>query len=361
MESIVTLDSVDEFDVSSLAEVISIAKNLKVKYSTNLNSPRLTPRFPTPWKHPSPHQKAKFEDTLTIDVEESSEENILVKNLFNFKEFFTLIRSIDEIVAEIEENYTHLCEVWKSSRSIRLYSNDIKLTLQNVEKTFETIESKQFLLLSKKKYSSTLKHHQVLLQSLSSKLFLALSRFNTAAQSLPTVENVPDNSIQKAFAYFYGILRPKNFSKAFSSFLQLSLENNSDAMFMLYECYRLGCGVDKSEEKAQVWLLKAIELENVNARIVYAKQYVDSASSDDLRLRYASFLNMSPKKSLIIDTNEVFSSYQVFAWLFECVRNPSPENVEAATILGMISAKIDNYEEAFHRYFCWCYSSLRTF
>jgi len=84
-----------------------------------------------------------------------------------------------------------------------------------------------------------------------------------------------DRLLKSAKGYYYGTNKMgKNYEKAYKAFLKASSQKSVVAYRYLGTMYLFGYGVDVDKKEAEKWLMKAIDLNDENAKKIYAKYFL---------------------------------------------------------------------------------------
>ena len=143
-----------------------------------------------------------------------------LKNLHSISGTDQLLGRIDEFIVEVNEYSNVILEAWRHSHLRGHYINDIKATLDDIQKCFQKIQQKNGITLgfvkSNKKAKVSILHQT--LQSNCAKLLASVtSQSKPLAHDLTAIteDMAMRQAIEKEYRdasdWYYGISRPKNY------------------------------------------------------------------------------------------------------------------------------------------------------
>ena len=97
----------------------------------------------------------------------------------------------------------------------------------------------------------------------------------TPTQTKPVTKTEVEKLLKSAKAYYYGTKQVgQNYEKALKLFLKASKKDSVMAYRYLGTIYLFGHGTDIDKEESKKWLMKAIDLDDENAKKIYAKYFL---------------------------------------------------------------------------------------
>jgi TPR repeat protein len=195
--------------------------------------------------------------TLAVKLRMEGQEN---KKLSIIKGSNELIRRIDEVFSEIEEQYSKIVATMKTSKSVVENLRLLKAAMKDIEGFYAALKN-AWMFLSKSKLTLRMQNHYQTLRGRCTQLLTAVSLELLSGRSAPAAEETPvlgSELYHTGLYYFHGLHgKPKNYIFAFEKFVQGAEMGDGECMVMTANCYLHGFGVEENDTIGWKWLEKA--------------------------------------------------------------------------------------------------------
>jgi TPR repeat protein len=195
--------------------------------------------------------------TLAVKLRMEGQEN---KKLSIIKGSNELIRRIDEVFSEIEEQYSKIITAMKTSKSVVENLRLLKAAMKDIEGFYAALKS-AWMFLSKSKLTLRMQNHYQTLRGRCTQLLTAVSLELLSGRNAPAAEETPvlgSELYHTGLYYFHGLHgKPKNYIFAFEKFVQGAEMGDGECMVMTANCYLHGYGVEENDTIGWKWLEKA--------------------------------------------------------------------------------------------------------
>jgi len=190
--------------------------------------------------------KALIEEikVLAVQLRTDGHEN---KKLLTIKGSEELLKRIDEILQELEEQYQKIILAMKTSHSVIDNLFLLKTSMIEIDEFYNAVTA-AWMFTSKSRLKLRMQNHYQTLRARCTQLLTAVSLELLTSKPVE-IEQTPviaSELYHNGIYYFYGLHnRPKNYIYAFEKFIQGAELQDAHCLYMAGICYLSGYGVDE--------------------------------------------------------------------------------------------------------------------